>query len=63
VNTTAINIVSFGGPNAPAHAKKPAPEVKPTAPEKQPAAISPVEEITQQPKVAVPFLRLVGQTV
>ena len=51
----AINIVSFGGPNAPAPVKKPA-----TEPKVEPAAAA--SEVG--PQVASPaprFLRLVGQ--
>lgn len=52
----AINIVSFGGPNAPAPAQKPVPQVKPEqVPQKQPAAIA-TKEVA---KPAASFLRLV----
>lgn len=52
----AINIVSFDGPNAPAPAQKLVPEVRPTAPKKQPAAQVTVEEVPPQvAKAAVPF--------
>ncbi len=51
----AINIVSFGGPNAPAHIKKPA-----TAPKIEPAAVA--SEVNPQAAIPAPrFLRLVGQ--
>lgn len=58
----AINIVSFGGPNAPAPVKKPAPEVQPSVPQKQPAEIAQevMPSVSEKPKVAS-FLRLVGQ--
>lgn len=41
----AVNIVSFGGPNTPAPAKKPAHEEIPTSPKKEPRNIASVPQM------------------
>lgn len=57
-----INIVSFGGPNAPAPLAKPSPQIQPQpVPETRPAVTAKEEIAPQVEKAAVPFLRLVGQ--
>lgn len=59
----AVNIVSFGGPNAPAPAQKPATDLAPTVPQKQPAAQADEAHgfVSEKPKAA-PFLRIVAQS-
>lgn len=59
----AVNIVSFGGPNAPAPVQKPAPDLAPTVPQKQPAAQADEAHgfVSEKPKAAS-FLRIVAQS-